>query len=344
MNETNNSKRQGRVILYLGLVESATSPQIIKFVSQVYEVSKATLARDLQDLVKENQIEILGGGRSVKYRLNSTHPLLKPINVESYFIDEPDKRIWANKDFNEKIFDQLPKLFTNTEIADITKIFKPLPKDPNRRELERFVIELAWKSSKIEGNTYTLLETETLIKQSLEAEGHSREEAEMILNHKRAFEQIIQNREEFAQLNMSNILQLHKIMVSGLNVKTGIRNFKVGISGSVYVPVENQGQLRENLEKLIIYVNSLDFVLEKALVTTAIIAYLQVFADGNKRTSRMLANAVLMGHDWYPMSYRNVDVGEYKKSLVIFYETNNILPFKRLIVDQYRFALDTYFL
>ena len=90
--------------------------------------------------------------------------------------------------------------------------------------------------------------------------------------------------------------------------------------------------------------NGVDFVLEKALVTTAMIAYLQAFADGNKRTSRMLANAVLMGNGWYPLSYRSIDEIEYKRALIVFYETNNLLPFKKLIVDQYRFAVETYFL
>lgn len=338
MNETINSKRQDRIILYLGLVEDATSTQIADFVSSVYSASKATLARDLQELATTGQIEMLGTGRFIKYRLISIHPLLKPMNIDSYFIDEPDKRILAKNSFNQDIFDKLPNLFSKSEIEDINKLFKPLPANPVKRELERLVIELAWKSSKIEGNTYTLLETETLIKQSLESAGHSKEEAIMILNHKQAFGQKIK------KLKMSDILQLHGIMVSGLSVKTGIRDYQVGISGSVYLPLDNKWQLLEYLEKLITYVNSLEFVLEKALVTTAMIAYLQCFADGNKRTSRMLANALLMGHGWFPLSYRNVDIGEYKKALIIFYETNNLLPFKRIIVDQYKFALNTYFL
>ncbi|MBI5613647.1 Fic family protein [Candidatus Gottesmanbacteria bacterium] len=344
MNETKNGERKNRIILYLSTLESATSLQIAGFVSTIYKVSKPTLARDLQDLVKDNQVEVLGNGRAIKYRLKSAHPLLRHVSIDAYFIDEPDKRVWVQKNFNKDIFNRLPALFSKEEISDINKIYKPLPKNPNPRELERFVIELSWKSSKIEGNTYSLLETETLIKQSIEAHGHSKEEAIMILNHKRSFEQILQHKEEFKTLHISTVLQLHNTMVDKLNVKSGIRKIKVGISGSTYVPIDNQWQLRENLDKLLSYVNSLEFILEKALVTTAMVAYLQCFADGNKRTSRMLANAVLISHDWYPLSYRNVDIDEYKKALIIFYETNNMLPFKKLIVDQYRFALETYYL
>lgn len=344
MNETKNSQRKDRIILFLGSVESGTSLQIAEFLSSVYKVSKPTLARDLQDLVRDGQVEVLGTGRAIKYHLKSAHPLLKPISFDSYFIDEADKRVGAHKDFNEDIFDKLPGLFSKEEIFEIDKIFKPLPEKPNSRELERFVIELSWKSSKIEGNTYSLLETETLIKQSIEAKGHTQEEATMILNHKRAFEQILASKNDFKKLDMSDVLQLHNALIGGLNVGTGIRTHKVGISGSVYVPMDNQWQLKEGLEKLIKYVNSVDFILEKALVTTAMVAYLQCFADGNKRTGRMLANAVLIGHGWYPLSYRNVDIEEYKRALILFYETNNLMPFKKLIVDQYKFALETYFL
>lgn len=344
MNETKNSQRKDRIILFLASVESATSSEISGVLSTIYKVSKPTLARDLQDLVKAGQIEILGTGRAVKYHLKSAHPLLRPINLDSYFVDEADKRVGASKDFNEDIFNRLPSLFSGSEISDINKIFKPLPEKPNPRELERFVIELSWKSSKIEGNTYSLLETETLIKQSIEAKGHSQEEATMILNHKRAFEQILVSKNEFKKLDMSDVLQLHNVLIGGLNVGSGIRAHKVGISGSVYVPMDNQWQLKEGLEKLIKYINTVDFVLEKALVTTAMVAYLQCFADGNKRTGRMLANALLVAHGWYPLSYRNVDIEEYKRALILFYETNNILPFKKLIVDQYKFALETYFL
>lgn len=344
MNETKNSQRKNRILLFLGSVEHATSQSITEFLSPVYKVSKPTVARDLQDLVKNNEIEVLGIGRAIKYRLKSTHPLLKHVNVDSYFIDEPDKRTWANKHYHEHIFEELPGLFSQEEITKIHTLFKPLPKNPNPRELERFIIELSWKSSKIEGNTYSLLETEALIKQSIEAEGHTKEEAIMILNHKRAFEQIMASRGKFKTLNITNILEVHNVMIKDLHIETGVRIHKVGISGSVYVPLGNQWQLKENLEKLISYVNSLDFVLEKALVTTAMIAYLQLFADGNKRTGRMLANALLVGHGWYPLSYRNVDIIEYKRALIIFYETNNIFPFKKLIVEQYAFALETYYL
>ena len=83
--------------MYLGSVESATSEQIASALASLYRVSKATLARDLQELVKSSQIEVEGIARSTKYRLKFVHPLLKQINLDSYFVDDPDNRIGAQK-------------------------------------------------------------------------------------------------------------------------------------------------------------------------------------------------------------------------------------------------------
>ena len=125
-------------------------------------------------------------------------------------------------------------------------------------------IELSWKSSKIEGNTYSLLETETLIKQSIEAEGHSKDEATMILNHKYAFENMVSNRDVFMTLDISSDITTAQPNDWGTWCRDWNRNHKVGISGSVYVPIDNQWQLREQLDKLIVYINYSGFCIGKS--------------------------------------------------------------------------------
>ena len=219
-----------------------------------------------------------------------------------------------------------------------------LEKDIYLKELERFTIELSWKSSKIEGNTYSLLDTEALVKQKIEAPGHPKEEAIMILNHKRAFESILKNKNEYKKITLSQVAQLHNFMVKDLNINTGIRSQAVGITGTVYRPLDNQWQIKECLEKIILIVNETVYPLEKALIILAMLSYIQPFADGNKRTARMLANAVLLAHDFYPLSYRSVDETFYKKALVLFYEQNSLYYLKKILLDQYKFALETYFL
>jgi len=73
------------------------------------------------------------------------------------------------------------------------------------------------------------------------------------------------------------------------------------------------------------------------------ISYLQPFTDGNKRTARMASNAILIANNYYPLSYRSIDEVEFKKALILFYEQNNLYHLKRLFLEQYRFAMQTYF-
>lgn len=82
---------------------------------------------------------------------------------------------------------------------------------------------------------------------------------------------------------------------------------------------------------------------EEAIMVIVFVPYIQPFSDGNKRTGRMLANAILLAHDFYPLSYRSVDETTFKESPILFYETHSILQFKKILLTQYHFALDTYF-
>lgn len=344
MNETKLTPRQQKIIDLLAQRQHAKREQIAEDLTPVYPISKPTLARELKTLIQLNIITSSGQGRATIYTVSSAHPLLIGVNLANYFVLEPDQRTPALKSFNFDIFSQLSGLFSASETAELKAAFKPLPDSPNRRELERFVIELSWKSSKIEGNTYSLLETETLIKDARPAPGRSEQESAMILNHKAAFEVIFKHSSDFRSLNLPQVMQLHNTLIASLGIPSGIRTAKVGISGTTYVPPDNPWQLKENLQKTLEQVNHTAFPLEKALIISAILAYLQPFADGNKRTARMLTNAVLLAHKYYPLSYRSVDENEYKQALILFFETNNLYHLKRILIDQYHFALDTYFL
>lgn len=199
------------------------------------------------------------------------------------------------------------------------------------------------ETSRIEGNTYSLLETETLIKEKKEATGHSREEAMMILNHKETFELILKDKSKFKKLTLSEINQLHNLLVRGLNVTYGIRKQAVGITGTTYRPFANEFQIKEAMKKLIELPNKTENVLDKALITSSMVPYIQPYSDGNKRMGRMLTNALLLAHDYYPLSYRSVDEEEFKRALILFYEQNSVYHLKRIFIEQLLFAFDTYF-
>ena len=166
----------------------------------------------------------------------------------------------------------------------------------------------------------------------------------MILNHKNAIDYILENPNEFKILGEEKIIKLHHLLTKDLEVTSGLRNSKVAITGTEFRPLADSASIKEALAKAIKLVNAFDFPLAKALLALALISYIQPFVDGNKRTARTLANAVLIASDYYPLSYRNQDEVEYLKAMVLFYETNNLYHLKKIVVDKYKFALGNYFL
>ncbi len=165
----------------------------------------------------------------------------------------------------------------------------------------------------------------------------------MILNHKRAIDYVFQNKGEFKNLNLSGIEKIHKMIIMGLGVKEGIRTSPVRIIGTRYVPIEGKANIIEALQLSIDKINSLKDPFSKALALVLMVSYTQPFEDGNKRTARMLSNAVLLNGGACSLSYRSVDEAEYKKAIILFYEQNSARYFKELFVDQFKFAVDNYF-
>ena len=114
-----------------------------------------------------------------------------------------------------------------------------------RKEMERLGIDLSWKSSQIEGNTYSLLETERLFRESQVADGKTKDEAVMLLNHKKALRFVLDNPDYLHQLSVSHIEDIHQLLTEGLSVDRGIRHRRVGITGTNYRPLDNEFQIRE---------------------------------------------------------------------------------------------------
>ena len=115
------------------------------------------------------------------------------------------------------------------------------------------------------------------------------------------------------------------------------------MSSIFFCPQDNKFQIREALERLATLLNETKNTIERALLAVLMISYIQPFEDGNKRTSRILGNAILLADDYCPLSYRSVDEIEYKKGIILFYEQNNISYFKQLFLEQFRHAVIKYF-
>lgn len=315
-------------------------------------VSYATVKRALQLLISDQMIEAHGKSRGTKYALSPSFELLHPIDAIDYFQKEIDERA-IKADFNLQLIRDLSgvfTLFTSQELQDLTQLQAQFTKNivkltplEYKKEFERLAIDLSWKSSQIEGNTYSLLETERLLKEHETASGRTKDEASMLLNHKAALDFITEQPDYVHPLSVYSIEDIHSVLIRDLDVPRNIRNRKVGISGTNYRPLDNEFQIKEALAEMCLLINKRKNVFEKALLALVLISYIQPFVDGNKRTARIISNAILMHYQYCPLSFRTVASIEYKKAMLIFYEQNNISAFKQIFIDQFAFAVRTYF-
>jgi len=128
-----------------------------------------------------------------------------------------------------------------------------------------------------------------------------------------------------------------------MGIKKEIRNDPVRITGTKYRPIDNRADIINYLHKTIDTINSLADPFSKALIAVLMISYIQPFEDGNKRTVRILGNAILLANNVCPLSYRSVKEADYKSATILFYEQNNAVFFKELFMEQFEFAVDNYF-
>lgn len=317
-----------------------------------FDGSNATMKRMIASGVKDGSIVVEGKARATRYRLSDQAHLLMPLNLDTYFSLDQDKR-QVQPSFNfDLIRQQLPAvtLFTDDEMAFLKELqsefrqhVSEMTENEYRKEMERLGIDLSWKSSQIEGNTYSLLETERLLRESKTADGKTKEEAVMLLNHKDALRFVLDNPDYLQHLTISHIEDIHQLLTKELSVDRGIRHRRVGITGTNYHPLDNEFQIREALRDTCDLINGKENVFEKALLTLVLLSYIQAFSDGNKRTARITSNAILIANGYCPLSFRSVDSIDYKKAILIFYEQNNLYAFKKIFIEQFEFAVREYF-
>lgn len=316
------------------------------------QISDRTLMRILSEAITNGHIEVVGRGPATRYRLSPQSHVTMELNLETYFDHDIDDRLIQDSFNFELINEILPRveLFTANELQQLEEAQQLFRKHLSemsyveyRKEMERLGIDLSWKSSQIEGNTYSLLETERLLKEKQTANGKTQEEAVMLLNHKDALDFILDVPDYLNELTVARIEEIHALLTKELGVGSGIRRRRVGITGTNYTPLDNEFQIREALEDTVRLINSKSNIFEKALLALVLLSYIQAFTDGNKRTARIVSNGILIANGYCPISFRTVDSVDYKKAMLIFYEQNNITAFKRIFIDQFLFAVKTYF-
>jgi hypothetical protein len=203
----------------------------------------------------------------------------------------------------------------------------------------RLLIDLSWNSSRLEGNTYSLLETEYLLTQGRISEGANLHDVQMILNHKTAIDMLVEQQEEI-DLNRFTILSLHNVLSDNLladsDAQGRLRVRPVGIAGTVYLPLEVPQLINEYFGTILDTAAAIKDPFEQAFFVMVHLPYLQPFEDVNKRVSRLAANIPFMRENLSPLSFVDVPVTEYIEGLLGVYELNRVELLRDVFVWAYK--------
>lgn len=232
-------------------------------------------------------------------------------------------------------------------LAEMGKVgIKDLPAGTYMRQiLDRLLIDLAWNSSRLEGNTYSLLETQRLLELGETADGKATEEAQMILNHKAAIELLADPSGEIG-FNRYTICNLHALLSDNLLPEPAacgrLRSVAVGIGGSVFHPLEVPQQIEENFQHILSKAETIEDPYEAAFFVMVQLPYLQAFEDVNKRVSRLAANIPLIRHNLCPLSFVDVEAEDYLNGLIGIYELQRIDYLRDVFVWAYTRSAQRY--
>lgn len=214
-----------------------------------------------------------------------------------------------------------------------------------RNILNRLLIDLSWNSSRLEGNTYSLLETKRLIELGESATGKDASEAQMIINHKSAIEYIIESASE-EQITSHEVCSIHALLSENLlgdpSASGRVREIAVGIGGTTYMPLENPHVLKECFHLFIEKLNLIKNPFEQSLFSLVHLSYLQAFEDVNKRTARLVANIPLIKDNLKPLSFADVEQEAYVKALLGVYEKNDVNLIRDLYIWAYQRSSQKY--
>ncbi len=310
------------------------------------DASETTVWRALRRLVDEGKLEVSGKGPATSYslagaavvraHLQTPYNRRRPTRYKKEFLDRyiPNKTFYLAKVDRQRL----------REAGTPTAL--PLPAGTYaRRILERLLIDLSWASSRMEGNTYNLLETERLIRFGQEASGKDRKEAVMILNHKEAIQYVVEN---LAAITISrpDLFNIHALLADGLLADPAmagrLRRMPVGITHSSFRPLGDQFEIEEEFDILNEKAAAIHDPFEQSFFLLVHIPYLQAFDDINKRTSRIASNVPLLKADLAPMSYLTMDDSAYIDGLIGIYELNNVSLLRGAYIDAYLTSAENY--
>jgi hypothetical protein len=275
-------------------------------------------------------VPLSDGSKGIRQYMRQSVTARKPVGYKREFLDSyrPNKTFYLSE----------------AQRAHLAQVGKPNFADQAagtyaKHILNRFLIDLSWNSSRLEGNTYSLLDTKRLIELGEAAEGRDCLEAQMIVNHKEAIEFLVNDAEEIG-FNRFTILNLHGILAQNLladpSAPGRLRRMGVGIEKSTFHQLELPQLIEEWFNKLLEKAGAIEDPFEQALFVMVQLPYLQPFDDVNKRVSRLSANIPFIKRNLSPLSFIDVPRALYTDAILGVYELNKV----DLLRDVFRWAYE----
>jgi len=213
------------------------------------------------------------------------------------------------------------------------------------RIYERLIIDLSWASSALEGNTYSLLETEKLILENEIAKGKNNLETQMILNHKEAIKFLILNKKELV-LSPFVIKSIHALLSENIirnkSAQGAVRTIPVGITGTTYIPLALPQLLEEEFDVFLKKASQIKNPIEQSFFILIFVSYIQFFEDLNKRTARISCNIPFIKNNLIPISFKDINKDSYVLALKNIYESNNVSGLKTLFINSIKKSAQDY--
>lgn len=332
-----------------------------------FTINGKTLQRRLTALVDEDRIARKGERKATRY-----HPLEVSIETGKRHLKDNSANIFSPKSQEKLKFLEMPlyareKVSYNRDFLDSyvpnqsqyvpKKIREALFQEGKRfdeqlaagtyaRQIsQRLLIDLSYNSSRLEGNTYSRLDTQKLVEEGVTAEGKVQEETVMIMNHKEAILFLVENAQDI-ELNSLTIRNLHHLLSQDLlanpNACGNIRTLEVNIGQSTYKPLDNPHSLKELFELILQKAKKIKDPFEQSFFLLVHLSYLQAFEDVNKRTSRLSCNIPFIKSNLCPLSFTDVARDEYTAALLAIYEKNDVEPILELFAWAYSRSCEQY--
>jgi len=336
-------------------------------------VSRRTLQRRLGELAAEKKISLIGKGRGLRYRkpriieatITEQAHATDEVTAEIYIpvspagqevLDNVRQPIQQRKPvgYDREFLESYRPNETTYLSREIREHLHNIGRSPDgerpagtyaRDILGRLLIDLSWASSRLEGNTYTRLDTQNLIELGQAAEGKDRREAQMILNHKAAIELLVEQAEDIG-FNTFTFFNLHALLSENLLADPGesgrLRNRIVEVSGTVFHPLGIPQQIDAYFRMILDKAAAIEDPFEQAFFIMVHIPYLQPFVDVNKRVSRLGANIPLIRHNLCPLSFIDVPERAYVEGTLGVYEMTRVGLLRDVFVWAYERSCQRY--